>query len=109
MIKDPVSIHIYLKSKRRRWLYMRGSFNGSAVSCAEASEVPESVEAARPSTSFCVEAVGAFSLLNSLLAGAVVFIGGYIFGRWITTTDPAFLKIMGKSERFKLRYEIEIY
>ncbi len=53
----------------------------------------------------CVGAVGAFNLLNSLLAGAAVFVGGYIFGRWITTTDPAFLKIMGKSERFKLRYD----
>ena len=53
----------------------------------------------------CVGAVGAFNLLNSLLAGLAVFIGGYIFGRWITTTDPAFLKIMGKSERFKTRYD----
>ena len=53
----------------------------------------------------CVGAVGAFNLFNSLLTGAAVFIGGYIFGRWITTTDPAFLKIMGKSERFKLRYD----
>jgi hypothetical protein len=49
--------------------------------------------------------VGAFNLFNSLLTGAAVFVGGYIFGRWITTTDPAFLKIMGKSERFKLRYD----
>ena len=53
----------------------------------------------------CVGAVGVFNLFNSLLTGAAVFIGGYIFGRWITTTDPAFLKIMGKSERFKLRYD----
>jgi hypothetical protein len=44
-------------------------------------------------------------MLDSLLAGAAVFIGGYIFGRWVTTTDPAFLKIMGKSERFKVRYD----
>ena len=53
----------------------------------------------------CVGAVGAFNMLDSLLAGAAVFIGGYIFGRWVTTTDPAFLKIMGKSERFKARYD----
>ena len=53
----------------------------------------------------CVGAVGAFNLLNSLLAGLAVFVGGYIFGRWITSTDPAFLKIMGRSERFKARYD----
>ena len=53
----------------------------------------------------CVGAVGAFNLLNSLLAGFAVFVGGYIFGRWITATDPAFLKIMGRSERFKARYD----
>jgi hypothetical protein len=52
-----------------------------------------------------VGAVGAFNMLDSLLAGAAVFTGGYIFGRWVTTTDPAFLKIMGKSERFKVRYD----
>lgn len=33
----------------------------------------------------CVGAFGAFNLLYSLLAGAAVFVGGYIFGRWITT------------------------
>jgi hypothetical protein len=32
----------------------------------------------------CVGAVGAFNMLNSLLAGVAVFIGGYIFGRWMT-------------------------
>ena len=53
----------------------------------------------------CVGAVGAFNMLDSLPAGAAVFIGGYIFGRWVTTTDPAFLKIVGKSERFKARYD----
>ena len=53
----------------------------------------------------CVGAVGAFNMLNSLLAGVAVFIGGYIFGRWVTTSDPAFLKIMGRSEKFKARYD----
>lgn len=53
----------------------------------------------------CVGAVGTFNLFNSLLAGLAVFIGGYIFGRWVTTTDPAFLKILAKSEEFKLRYD----
>ena len=53
----------------------------------------------------CVGAVGTFNLFNSLLAGLIVFVGGYIFGRWVTTTDPAFLKILAKSEKFKLRYD----
>ncbi|QHN02920.1 TrbC/VirB2 family protein [Granulicella sp. WH15] len=45
---------------------------------------------------------GTIAKVSSLIA---IVLGGYIFGRWITTTDPAFLKIMGKSERFKLRYD----
>ena len=53
----------------------------------------------------CVGAVGVFNLFESLLAGAVVFIGGYAFGRWVTTTDPEMLKIVAQSERFKLRYD----
>ena len=53
----------------------------------------------------CVGAVGAFNLFNSLLAGIAVFIGGYTFGRWVTTTDPAFLTILARSEKFKLRYD----
>jgi type IV secretory pathway TrbD component len=52
----------------------------------------------------CVGAVGVFNLFNSLLAGVAVFIGGYAFGRWVTTSDPAFLRILAKSERYKLRY-----
>ena len=50
-------------------------------------------------------AVGVFNLFNSLLAGVAVFIGGYAFGRWVTTSDPAFLRILAKSERYKLRYD----
>ncbi|HUB00088.1 MAG TPA: VirB3 family type IV secretion system protein [Terracidiphilus sp.] len=53
----------------------------------------------------CVTAVGAFNLLNSLLAGIVVFLGGFAFGHWVTNTDPAFLKILARSERYKTRYD----
>ena len=53
----------------------------------------------------CVGAVGAFNLFNSLLAGLAVFIGGYGFGRWVTNSDTAFLRILAKSERYKLRYD----
>jgi type IV secretory pathway TrbD component len=53
----------------------------------------------------CVGAVGAFNLFNSLLAGIAVFIGGYAFGHWVTTSDPAFLNILAKSERYRLRYD----
>ncbi len=53
----------------------------------------------------CVGAVGGFNLFESLLAGLVVFIGGYVFGRWVTTTDPEMLKIVAQSECFKLRYD----
>lgn len=53
----------------------------------------------------CVGAVGVFNLFESLLAGAVVFVGGYSFGRWVTNSDPAMLRILAKSETFKLRYD----
>ena len=53
----------------------------------------------------CVSAVGTFNLFNSLLAGVLVFIGGAFFGHWATNSDPAFLKIIGRSEKFKLRYD----
>ena len=53
----------------------------------------------------CVGAVGAFNLFNSILAGIAVFIGGYVFGHWVTTSDPAFLRILAKSEKYKLRYD----
>ena len=53
----------------------------------------------------CVGAVGAFNLFNSILAGIAVFIGGYAFGHWVTTSDPAFLCILAKSEKYKLRYD----
>jgi len=53
----------------------------------------------------CVAAVGAFNLFNSLLAGIAVFLGGFAFGDWVTNTDPAFLKILARSERYKTRYD----
>jgi hypothetical protein len=27
------------------------------------------------------------------------------FGHWVTNSDPAFLRILAKSERYKLRYD----
>jgi len=53
----------------------------------------------------CVSAVGAFNLFNSVLAGLTVFIGGYAFASWVTNTDPAFLRILAKSDRYKPRYD----
>jgi type IV secretory pathway TrbD component len=53
----------------------------------------------------CVGAVGAFNLFNSLLAGIAVFMGGFAFGQWVTNSDPAFLRILAKSEGYKLRYD----
>jgi type IV secretory pathway TrbD component len=53
----------------------------------------------------CVGAVAVFNLFESLLAGIVVFTGGFIFGRWVTNADPAMLLILAKSERFKARYD----
>lgn len=53
----------------------------------------------------CVGAVGAFNLFNSILAGIAVFVGGYAFGHWVTTSDPAFLRILAKSEKYKPRYD----
>ena len=53
----------------------------------------------------CVGAVGAFNLFNSILAGIAVFIGGFAFGSWVTSSDSAFLRILAKSEKYKLRYD----
>jgi type IV secretory pathway TrbD component len=40
-----------------------------------------------------------------VLAGLTVFIGGYAFASWVTNTDPAFLRILAKSDRYKPRYD----
>ncbi len=53
----------------------------------------------------CVGAVGVFNLFNSILAGIAVFIGGFGFGHWVTNSDPAFLRILARSERYELRYD----
>ena len=53
----------------------------------------------------CVGAVGAFNLFNSLLAGVAVFGGGFAFGHRVTNSDPAFLRILAKSERYNVRYD----
>jgi len=53
----------------------------------------------------CVGAVGAFNIFNSIVAGIAVFIGGFVFGHWVTASDPAFLRILAKSEKYKLRYD----
>lgn len=53
----------------------------------------------------CVGAVGAFNLFNSILAGIAVFVGGFAFGHWVTNSDPALLRIVAKSERYKARYD----
>jgi type IV secretory pathway TrbD component len=53
----------------------------------------------------CVGAVSAFNIFDSILAGIAVFIGGFVFGHWVTNSDPAFLRILAKSERYKRRYD----
>lgn len=53
----------------------------------------------------CIGAVGAFNLFNSLLAGIAVFLGGFAFGHWVTNMDPAFLRILARSERYNTRYD----
>jgi hypothetical protein len=53
----------------------------------------------------CVTAVGCFNLFNSILAGALVFVAGFLFGHWVTNTDPAFLRILGRADRMKPRYD----
>ena len=52
-----------------------------------------------------VAAVGAFNLFNSLLAGIIVFVGGFAFGSWVTNADPAFLRILARSEKYKVRFD----
>lgn len=52
-----------------------------------------------------VASVGAFNLFTSLLAGIIVFIGGFAFGSWVTNADPAFLRILARSEKYKVRFD----
>ncbi len=51
----------------------------------------------------CVGAVGAFNILNAILAGSAVLVGGSAVGHWGTNSDPAFLRILAQSERSKQR------
>jgi type IV secretory pathway TrbD component len=53
----------------------------------------------------CVGAVGAFNLFDSALVGLFVFFGGFLFGHWVTNTDPAFLRILARSDRYKPLYD----
>lgn len=53
----------------------------------------------------CVGAVGVLNLFESVLAGLVLFAGGFLFGRWLTHADPAMLRILAQSEGFKARYD----
>jgi type IV secretory pathway TrbD component len=53
----------------------------------------------------CIGAVGAFNLFYSILAGIAVFVGAFSFGHWATNSHPAFLRILAKSEGYKLRYD----
>lgn len=53
----------------------------------------------------CVCAVSMFNIFNSIVAGFAVFIGGFIFGLWVTESDPAFIQILAKSERLRVRYD----
>jgi hypothetical protein len=53
----------------------------------------------------CVGAASGFDLFASLLAGLVVFVDGFIFGRWVTTADPAMLRSFDQSERLRILYD----
>jgi type IV secretory pathway TrbD component len=53
----------------------------------------------------CIAAIGAFNLFNSLVAGLLLFAGGFAFGCWATGSDPALLRILAKSEKYKARYD----
>ena len=53
----------------------------------------------------CVGAVAVFNIFESLMAGVIVFIGGYAFGRWVTEADTAMLRILARSEQFRSRYD----
>jgi type IV secretory pathway VirB3-like protein len=46
-----------------------------------------------------------FNFFGSLLAGLVMFLALYAFGRWITVTDPQILRILLNSSRVCRRYD----
>jgi len=43
--------------------------------------------------------------VKTILFVALLSIGGFAFGHWVTNSDPAFLRMLAKSERYKLRYD----
>jgi type IV secretory pathway TrbD component len=52
-----------------------------------------------------VGAVTTFNVSKSIVAGFIIFAGCAGFGYWVTKTDPAFLRILLKADRFKARYD----
>ena len=56
---------------------------------------------------FLALAIGSatFNFFGSLLAGLVMFIALYSFGRWVTVTDPQILRILLNSSRLCQRYD----
>jgi len=56
---------------------------------------------------FLALAIGSatFNFFGSLLAGLVMFIALYTFGRWVTVTDPQILRILLNSSGVRRRYD----
>jgi type IV secretory pathway TrbD component len=56
---------------------------------------------------FLALAIGSatFNFFGSLLAGLLMFIALYTFGRWVTATDPQMLRILLNSSRSRQRYD----
>lgn len=46
-----------------------------------------------------------FNFFGSLLAGLVMFVALYGFGRWATGTDPQILRILLNSSKWRQRYD----
>ena len=46
-----------------------------------------------------------FNFFGSLLAGLVMFNALYIFGRWVTVTDPQILRVLLNSSGTRRRYD----
>ena len=56
---------------------------------------------------FLALAIGSatFNFFGSLLAGLVMFLALYAFGRWVTVTDPEILRILLNSSTVCQRYD----
>jgi type IV secretory pathway TrbD component len=46
-----------------------------------------------------------FNFFGSLISGLLMFAALYVFARWATATDPAILRIVLNSSRFRCRYD----